>query len=220
MLKNPALNIRNRLVSGILIIVPFVVTAVIIRWLFTTLAGFLRPIVDKVLYFLRQVHLIRELPQNYVEYVISFAAILCLLLLLYLVGALAMFVTGRRMLSLAEQVVLQIPFARTIYTAVKQIANAASLPDNKTFTSVVLVEYPRLGIYSLGFLTGDIRISTGAAFCKVFIPTAPNFTSGYFELVPSKDIRETSLTVEEAFKMIISVGIISPEVLNIPERTI
>jgi len=214
------MNIRNRLVSGILTIVPFAVTVVIIRGLFLGLADILRPVVDKVLDYLLRTHIIRQWPQIHIQYAISLTTIVCLLLLLYLIGALAMFVTGRRMLSLAEQIVLQIPFVRTIYKAVKQIANAASLPDNKTFTSVVFVEYPRPGIYSLGFMTGDIRISTGTAFCKVFIPTAPNFTSGYFELVPSKDIRDTSLTVEEAFKMILSVGIISPEVLNIPERTL
>jgi uncharacterized membrane protein len=215
---NAALNIRNRLVSGILIIVPFAVTIVIIRWLFVVLTGFLRPIVDKVLYFLRQIHLIQELPQSHVEYVISFATILSLLLLLYLVGAFARFVTGRRLLSLGEMIILHIPFARTIYTAAKQVATAVSLPENKTFTSVVLVEFPRSGFYSVGFLTGSIRNLTGAAFCKVFIPTTPNFTSGFFVLVPSKDVLKTSLTVEEAFKMIVSVGILSPEVLKTTER--
>lgn len=218
MLKKDALNIRNRLVSGVLIIVPFAATIVIIRWLFIALAGFLRPIVDKVLDFLRHVHLVVELPQKYIEYVISFAAILCLLLLLYVIGALVRFVAGQRLLALGEQIVLQIPFARTIYTAVKQIARAASLPENKTFTSVVLIEYPRPGLYSLAFMTGTIRDSAGTAFCKVFVPTAPNFTSGYFELIPSKDVRETSLTVEEAFKMILSVGILSPEVLNVAKK--
>jgi uncharacterized membrane protein len=218
MLKNIALNIRNRLVGGILIIVPFAVTIVIIRWLFMTLAGFLKPIVDKLLYFLRQAHLVLELPQNYVEYTISAATILCLLLLLYLVGALVRYVAGQRLLLLGEQIVLQIPFARTIYAAVKQIATAASQSENKMFTSVVLIEYPRPGFYSLAFLTGTVRDSAGADFCKVFIPTTPNFTSGYFELIPSRDVRGTSLTVEEAFKMILSVGIISPEILKITER--
>jgi uncharacterized membrane protein len=218
MLKNIALNIRNRLVGGILIIVPFVVTIAIVRWLFMTLAGFLKPIVDKVLYFLRQVHLASELPQNYVEYMISAATILCLLLLLYLVGALARYVAGQRLLSLGEQIILQIPFARTIYTAVKQIATVVSGSENKMFTSVVLIEYPRPGFYSLAFLTGTIRDSAGADFCKVFIPTTPNFTSGFFELIPSKDVRGTSLTAEEAFKMILSVGIISPEILEMTEK--
>jgi uncharacterized membrane protein len=219
MLKNAALNIRNRLVGGILIIVPFAVTVVIIRWLFLTLADILRPVVDKVLDYLLRTHIIHQWPQIYIQYAISLATILCLLLLIYVVGAFARFVTGRRILSLGEQIVLQIPFARAIYTAVKKITITISLPENKTFTSVVLIEYPRPGIYSLGFLTGTIRISAGVELCKVYIPTTPNFTSGYFELIPSKDVRETSLTVEEAFKMIISVGIISPEILKITERT-
>lgn len=183
-----------------------------------TLAGFLTPIVDKALHFLRQNHLVRELPQNYVEYMITAATILCLLLLVYFVGALARYVTGRRLLSLGEQIILQIPFARTIYTAVKQIATAVSRSENKMFNSVALIEYPRPGVYSLAFLTGTIRDSAGAAFCKVFIPTTPNFTSGYFELVPCKDVHETTLTVEEAFKMILSIGIISPDILKTTER--
>jgi uncharacterized membrane protein len=136
------------------------------------------------------------------------------------VGAFAGFVTGRRLLSLGEQVIQHIPFARTIYTAVKKIVIAVSESENKTFTSVVLIEYPRPGFYSLAFMTGSIRDSAGAEFCKVYIPTTPNLHPGFSELVPSNDIRETTLTMEEAVKMIISVGIIGPEVLKITKKTI
>jgi len=100
-----------------------------------------------------------------------------------------------------------------IYTATKQIIKTLSIPDRKSFKSVVLVEFPRPGFKPIGFLTGWIKTSDGREFCKVFIPTTPNPTTGFFELVPSGEVAETNLTIEETFKMIISGGIVSPDVL-------
>jgi uncharacterized membrane protein len=88
-----------------------------------------------------------------------------------------------------------------------------SIPESKSIKSVVMVEFPRPGFKSIGFLTGRIKTSDGKEFCKVLIPTTPNPTTGFFELVPSEEVAETNLTIEEAFKMIISGGIVSPDSL-------
>ncbi len=217
--KNISLNIRNRLLSGIFVIVPFAVTIVIIFWLFNTLKGFLEPIVNKVLAFLLKIHLMQQLPEHYIKYAISLATILCLLFIIYLIGAVAKFVAGRKLLGLGETLVMRIPLASTIYSATKQVTTALSLPDNKAFKSVVMVEFPRKGMYSLGFLTGSIPdIFTPDAskkYCKVFIPTSPNPTTGFFVMLPASDVLLTRMTVEEAFKMIISGGIVSPDTLPI-----
>ncbi len=217
--KNISLNIRNRLISGIFVIVPFAVTIVIIFWLFNTLKGFLEPIVNKVLAFLLKIHLMQQLPEHYIKYAISLATILCLLFIIYLIGAVAKFVAGRKLLGLGETLVMRIPLASTIYSATKQVTTALSLPDNKAFKSVVMVEFPRKGMYSLGFLTGSIPdIFTPDAskkYCKVFIPTSPNPTTGFFVMLPAGDVLLTRMTVEEAFKMIISGGIVSPDTLPI-----
>jgi uncharacterized membrane protein len=209
------LNIRNRLVSGIFVIVPFAVTVVIIRWLFLTLAGFLRPIVGKVIQWIPRTHPLQEVPPIYIQYAVSLATILILLFILYLVGAIAKFVAGRRLLAVGEKIVLKIPLVRTIYSATKQVTTALSLPENKSFTSVVLVEFPRKGFYAVGFLTGTLKDSSGRTFCKVFIPTTPNPTTGFFELISAGEVLQTELTVEEAFKTIISGGIVSPDILKI-----
>jgi uncharacterized membrane protein len=213
--KGLTLNIRNRLISGIFVIVPFAVTVVIIRWLFLKLADLLRPIVAKALDFLLQIHLTQQWPEIYVKYAVSLATILSLLLVLYLIGAIAKFVAGRRLLAVGENIVLKIPLASTIYTATKQVTSAISMQDNKSFTSVVLVQFPRQGFYALGFLTGTIKDSLGNTYCKVFIPTTPNPTTGFFELIPVNEVMQVEMSIEEAFKTIISGGIVSPEILKI-----
>jgi uncharacterized membrane protein len=208
------LNIRNRLLSGIFVIVPFAVTIVIIRWLFLLLADILRPLVAKVIDFLLQIHLIQQWPEIYVKYAVSLATILSLLFVLYLIGAIAKFVAGRRLLAIGENIVLKIPLASTIYTATKQVTTAISLQENNSFKSVVLVEFPRKGIFAVGFLTGTIKDALGNSFGKVFIPTTPNPTTGFFELIPIDEVLQTGMTIEEAFKIIISGGIVSPDVLK------
>lgn len=213
--KRFTLNIRNRLISGIFVIVPFAVTIVVVRWLFLVLAGFLRPIVAKVIEWIPRTHPIQEIPPVYIQYAVSLATILSLVLIIYLFGAVAKFVAGRRLLAIGEKIVLRIPLARTIYTATKQVTTALSLQDNPAFKSVVLVEFPRKGAYALGFLTGRIQDSADRSFCKVFIPTSPNPTTGFFELISADEVLQSEMTVEEAFKMIISGGIVSPETLKI-----
>lgn len=212
--KRLTLNIRNRLLSGIFVIVPFAVTIVVVRWLFLVLAGFLRPIVAKVIEWIPRTHPLQEVPPVYIQYAVSLATILSLLLIIYLFGAVAKFVAGRRLLAIGEKIVLRIPLVRTIYTATKQVTTALSLQDNPAFKSVVLIEFPRRGVYALGFLTGRIQDSSGKSFCKVFIPTSPNPTTGFFELISADEVLQSEMTVEEAFKMIISGGIVAPETLK------
>jgi uncharacterized membrane protein len=207
------LNIRNRLISGIFVVVPFAVTVVIIMWLFNILAKIIQPIVAKVLEFLRNIHLIRELPQTYMEFAVSLATILSLLFLIYLIGVIAKYVAGRRLLALGETMLMKIPLVRTIYSATKQVTTALTMQDSASFKSVVLVEFPRSGCYSLGFLTGFVMDAKGDKLCKVFVSTTPNPTTGFFILLPVNEVRRIEMTIEEAFKMIISAGIVAPEKL-------
>lgn len=211
------LNIRNRMISGVFVIVPFAVTVVIIIWLFNILAKLIQPIVGWALTFLKQIHLIREIPQIYVEYAVSLATILLLLFLIYLLGVIVKFVAGRRLLALGETILMKIPLVRTIYSAAKQVTTALTVQDNTSFKSVVLVEFPRIGCYSIGFLTGTILDVKGDKLIKVFVPTTPNPTTGFFMLLPSDQARRLDMNIEDAFKMIISGGIVSPENLVISD---
>jgi len=207
-------NLRRRLLSGILLLMPFGVTLLVMRWLFQWLAGFLRPIITYIPSKLSNVPLIESIPDIYISISVSACSIVVLLALLYLIGAIGQFVVGKRLIRAGETLLMRIPLARTIYTATKQVAQAVSLPDRTALKSVVLVEFPRPGFKAVGFLTGYIEDSSGKKFCKVMIPTTPNPTTGFFELIPVEDVIETTLTVEEAFKMIISAGILSPDLIK------
>jgi uncharacterized membrane protein len=204
-------NVRNRLVSGMLLLVPFGVTLLVMRWLFDWMAGFLKPSVRSLMFGLTEHPAIKPVPHIYVNVVVSIISIAVLLVLLYLVGAIGHFVAGRRIISAGEGLVLRIPLVRTIYSATKQVVRAISLPDQAAFKSVVLVEFPRPGFKAIGFLTGHIQDSAGRKFCKVFIPTTPNPTTGFFEIVPPEDVVAANMTTEEAFKIIISGGILAPD---------
>ena len=208
-------NLRRRLLSGILLLMPFGVTLLVMRWLFQWLAGFLRPIITYIPSKLSNVPLIESIPDIYISISVSVCSIVVLLALLYLIGAIGQFVVGKRLIRAGETLLMKIPLARTIYTATKQVAQAVSLPNRTALKSVVLVEFPRPGFKAVGFLTGYIEDSSGKKFCKVMIPTTPNPTTGFFELIPAEEVIETTLTVEEAFKMIISGGILSPDFIKL-----
>jgi len=212
-------NIRKRMISGLLLLLPFYVTLLVIKWLFSLVAGFLRPEVLVLWQYFIDPAVSKDAPPIYISIVAATMSVVVLVLLIYAIGAIAQFVVGRRLIRLGEDLMLKIPLAGTVYSATKQVVQAMSLPNKAAFKSVVLVEFPRPGFKSLAFMTGRIRDQDGRAYCKVFIPTTPNPTTGFLEIVPFEEVVETTLTIEEAFKMIISGGLISPEVLEARKPT-
>jgi uncharacterized membrane protein len=208
-------NLRNRFITGVLLIMPFGVTLLVMRWLFGWLAGFLRPMFLKAVSVVARDPNIQTDPAGYLNVALSVLSIFVLLALVYLVGVFGHYVFGKRVIAAGESILLKIPLVRSIYAATKQVMHAISLPDKAAFRSVVLIEFPRPGIKAVGFLTGYIEDSTGAKYCKVFIPTTPNPTTGFFEIVPVEEIVETNVSIEDGFKMIISGGILSPDVLTV-----
>lgn len=123
-------------------------------------------------------------------------------------------VLGQRFLNWGESFILRIPIIKTIYSAAKQVVDALSVPNRKSFKSVVVIEYPRPGIKVVGFLTGVTTDEAGVQWCRIFIPMSPLPTSGFLHLVPASEVRIADLTVEEAFKMLISGGVIAPDTLQ------
>ena len=212
-------NLRRRLLSGILLLMPFGVTLLVMRWLFQWLAGFLRPIITYIPSKLSNVPLIESIPDIYISISVSACSIVVLLALLYLIGAIGQFVVGKRLIRAGETLLMRIPLARTIYTATKQVAQAVSLPDRTALKSVVLVEFPRPGFKAVGFLTGRIQGPSGEPLYKVYIPHAPILTTGFLEIIPADEVIETNLTIEDGFKMILSGGVVSPDVLNAVKPT-
>ena len=206
-------NIRQRLLAGILLFLPFGVALLVMRWIFDGLKSFLQPIIKGLLSGIDRIAIFDFIPETYVNITAVIASVLILLLLLYLVGSLGQFLIGRKLIAISETVLLKIPIIRTIYSATKQVIQSFS-QDKTAFKSVVIVEFPRPDFLALGFLTGYIQDSQGKRYCKVFIPTSPNPTTGFFEIIPENEVRKTTLTIEEGFKMIISGGVVSYDIFK------
>jgi uncharacterized membrane protein len=209
-------NVSRRMASGMLVLVPVGVTLLVMRWLFKWGTGQLRPVVKYATSGLERWRWIETLPDVWVDLYVYLLTILLLLLLLYLIGVLGQHIVGRRLIAAWESVWMRIPLARTIYGATKQVTEALSQPEGSAFKSVVVVDFPYPGAKAIGFLTGYVEDSAGHKFAKVLIPTTPNPTTGFLELIPLDRMVITDLTIEEGFRMIISGGIVSPENLLKP----
>ena len=131
-----------------------------------------------------------------------------------LIGALTAGACGRFIVQFSERIFERTPIVRVIYTAIKQVMQTLYQNQSKAFQDVVMIEYPRKGIWSLGFITGqtkgEVQKLTEDVVINVFIPTTPNPTSGFLLFVPKKDIRTLKMSVEDGVKMVISAGIVTP----------
>ncbi|MBF0332185.1 MAG: DUF502 domain-containing protein [Alphaproteobacteria bacterium] len=142
------------------------------------------------------------------------AGLVIIVVTLTLVGALTANFFGRMLVKGGESVLTRMPVIRSIYSAVKQIFETMLAKKSNAFREVVLLEYPRRGIWTIGFITGttvgEVQDLTSDDVLNVFIPTTPNPTSGFLLFVPRKDVRVLSMTVEEGIKLVVSGGIINP----------
>jgi uncharacterized membrane protein len=206
-------NIKKKILAGILLFLPFGVALLVMRWLFGWLKGLLQPIMKGFLTGIDKIALFNVVPDTVINIAVVIASIFILVFLFYLIGSLGQFLIGRRLIAIGETILMQIPLISTIYSATKQVIQSFS-QDKAAFKSVVIVEFPRPGFLALGFFTGHISDSRGKRYCKVFIPTTPNPTTGFFEIVPVDEVRETTITIEEAFKIIISAGMVSSDFLK------
>jgi len=196
--KQTLWRIRNRMASGLVVLVPVVVTVLILRLLLSVTAGILLPIIDPAVAdwpFLWRATL----------------SVVLLLVVLYLLGEGAAHVLGRRILGVGDAILLRVPFVKVIYSASKQVVAAFQGPTARAFQSVVFIEFPREGMRAVGFLTGTITSSEGETWHTVFIPTTPNPTTGFLQVVRASEVIRTDFSVEEGVKMIMSLGVLAPE---------
>ncbi len=144
------------------------------------------------------------------------------LLGILLIGLMARNIVGRWLLEFGEGTLLRIPLAGSVYKTLKQLLETFLQGNATRFRRVVLIEYPREGLYALGFVTGVLGSSLAADFdqtmLSVFIPTAPNPTTGWYAVVPESSVRDIDLSVEDAFRTIISAGIVSPDERTTPSN--
>jgi uncharacterized membrane protein len=154
-------------------------------------------------------------PSTYVPFDIPGLGLIVAIILLMFIGLITANFLGRQIVSLGESVVDRMPVVRSIYGALKQIFETVLAQSSRSFREVVLIEYPRRGIWAVGFVTsqtrGEIQDIKQEQLVNVFLPTTPNPTSGFLLFVPRGDLTSLHMTVEEGIKMVISGGIVTPE---------
>jgi len=189
-------RLRKYFIAGLVVLVPLIATLYILWFLFDFLDGILRPLVTRIF-----------------EYHIPGLSLAIMLLLVLLVGLVASHTIGKKWVELFERTLCKMPLVRVIYSSIKQ-ASAALFMQKKEFQRVVLIEYPRKGVYIIGFVTGvgaeEIQEKTSEHTLNIFVPTAPNPTSGFLVMVPEKDVVSLDMSIEDGLKMIVSGGLLPP----------
>lgn len=195
-------RIRRYIVAGILIWVPIGVTIFLLR----ILVG----ILDRTLLLIPA----QYRPEEIIGFAIPGLGIVLTLLVLLVTGILGANIVGRSTVGLWESLLERIPVVRSVYSAAKNFTEIVFSDSSQSFKKVLLVEYPRKGLFSLAFQTsselGEVQGRTGEDVVCTFVPTTPNPTSGFIIIVPRKDVTELDMEVDEALKMIISLGVVVP----------
>jgi len=195
-------SIRRYLVAGLLVWVPLGVTVALIK--------ILVDIMDATLLLLPEGYR----PEDLLGFHVPGMGIVLVTIVVFLTGVVVANLFGRKLVLGWERVLARIPLVRSIYSSVKQVAETMLSGSGKSFHKVVMVEYPRREVWTLAFITGkswDVaQQKTGGVLVSIYVPTTPNPTSGFFLMVPQKDIIELDISVDEGLKMIISMGVVLP----------
>ncbi|MCK5723197.1 MAG: DUF502 domain-containing protein [Gammaproteobacteria bacterium] len=201
-MKRLKTSLRKYFFTGLLVIVPISVTGYAIWFLLKAMDAILRYVPA------------RYLPETYLHIHIPGLGLILVVFLVFAVGLLTRNFVGRKMVHLGEKIVDRIPLARIIYVGVKQLLEALFFQKTKAFDKAALIEYPRRGIYAICFITGEskgeVQCKTNKNMINVFVPTTPNPTSGFYILIPENELIILNMSVEDAFKLIVSGGIVSP----------
>jgi uncharacterized membrane protein len=204
-------RLRRYLVAGILVWLPLGVTIFLLRVLIN--------LVDRTLLLLPakyhpQQWLEISLPWTDQSFTIPGLGLVLTLIVLLFTGLLAANIVGRSLVEYWESLLERIPIVRSVYSASKNFAEVVFSDSSQSFKKVLLIQYPRKGVYSLAFQTssqlGEVQGRTGEKVVCTFVPTTPNPTSGFIIIVPRKDVVELDMEVDEALKMIISLGVVVP----------
>ena len=202
---------KRTFLTGLVVLTPVLVTIWVVKFVLAQISGTLNPMVLKALRLIGSGAWLETAWVNFVSPIIS---IMLAVMMIYFLGTLAGNVLGRQLIQWLEKLLMQIPVVRGIYSATRQFLETFSGDKTKAFNKVVLFEYPRKGLWTMGLLTGEtkgeVRERSGQDMVSVFVPTTPNPTSGWLIFVPINDIQELDMSVDDAFKMIISGGVLTP----------
>ncbi|MBK4731620.1 DUF502 domain-containing protein [Oxynema sp. CENA135] len=205
-------DLKNDLIAGLLVIIPLATTI----WLTITIA---RWVIDFLTSIPKQLNPFDGLDPLLVYFLNLGVGLAVPLFSILLIGLMARNIAGRWLLDLGERLLQAIPLAGSVYKTLKQLLETLLKDSNEKFRRVVLVEYPRRGIWTMAFVTGALGASVqqelnshvpNGPMLSIFIPTTPNPTSGWYAIVPERDVINLPMSVEDAFKAIVSGGIVSP----------
>lgn len=206
---------RASFLTGLIVILPGVVTLAVVKWFFGTVSS----LTDLLLFFLPKTTTHENDGTGPIHWYWSLLALLVSAGLVTVIGVLARHYLGKRLIEMADNLMLRVPVLNKIYGTIKQV-DAAFTGNKNAFKTVVLIEYPRPGIYSVGFITSEqvdpedaVAIKLNRRMLCVFIPTTPIPTSGFLVIVPPEQIQKLDMTVADGFKYIISLGAITQDSL-------
>jgi len=205
MTKNIFRHLRTKIFAGILVILPLGVTFLVLNFIFNAVDNILGPLMPHV-----TVYLFNR------KFLLPGLGIIGFFLLLYLIGVIATNVLGRKLVSWGDYLFTTIPVVKNIYTAAKQLTDAFSATRKGSFRQAVFVEFPQEGIYMLGFVTNEVADLEDQNKVTVFIPTAFVPPQGFLIFLSKEKIVPSRMSIEEAIKAIMSVGIVTPQNLSAP----
>lgn len=213
MLQRLKQDLKNDLIAGLLVVIPLATTI----WLTYTIATWVIDFLTRVPKQINPFDGLHPILVNLLNLIVGLAVpLLCILV----IGLMARNIAGRWLLDLGERILQAIPLAGAVYKTLKQLLETLLKDSSGKFRRVVLVEYPRPGVWSLGFVTGVISGEFQSHFSgemlSVFIPTTPNPTTGWYAVVPEESVINLSMPIEDAFKVVISGGIVSPDSVSPP----
>ena len=205
MTKNIFKHLRTKIFTGILVILPLGITFLVLKFVFNTLDSILDPLMPRLTVFLFNK-----------EHSIPGLGFIGFFLLLYLFGVIATNVMGRKLVNWADRLFINIPVVKNIYLSSKQLTDAFSATRKGSFRQAVFVEFPQEGNYVLGFVTNELTDLERQTRVTVFVPTAFVPPQGFLLFLPKEKILPSRMTIEEAIKAIMSVGIVTPHTLSVP----
>ena len=194
--------VRKWFVSGLLVIVPVAITIAVLQWIIGTL--------DRTLLILPE----SWHPDRIIGVHIPGFGVLLTLLILLTIGAVVSNIVGKKLVHWGDMMVSRIPVVRSIYSSVKQVSDTLFSEGGNAFRTAVLVQWPRPDVWTIGFVTGtpggDVANHLVGEYLSVYVPTTPNPTGGYFVMLRKSDCIELKMSVDEALKYVISMGVVAP----------
>ncbi len=200
--KKPVRLVRNKFLTGILTLLPIYITYLLIRFIVGIAPDI--PYLKTIPFFSNN-----EVMASIIEFLVA-------LLVIIFIGLVVSNVVGKRLFAFFEGIMEKLPLINTIYTSSRQIMQTLTMPGKGNFKQVVLIEYPRKGLWTLAFVTAYSKSKNGVQYVHVFLPTTPNPTSGFMLFVKEKDVRPSGLSIEEGLKTLISGGMIAPDKNQLP----